>query len=88
MPCGREWLAVTNDKEGERVTKESNQDRVIKKMSELKQHPDVRDSGLQDAEILALQLYTGVHHPVNVHLWRSYKFCTTCCAQTHETRMY
>ncbi len=50
---------MTDDKEGERVTKESNQGRIIRKMAELKEHPDTRAAKLQEAEILALQLYTG-----------------------------
>ncbi len=52
---------MADDKEGERVTKESSQGRVIRKMTELKEHPDARAAGLQEAEILALQLYTGLH---------------------------
>ncbi len=56
----REWIALRDEKKGERLTLESKQGRMIRKMADLQEHPSTKAAGLQEAEILALQLYTGI----------------------------
>jgi hypothetical protein len=55
----REWRALRDENEGERLTREHKHGRVIRKMKDLMADPNVKEAGLQEAEVLALQLYTG-----------------------------
>ena len=57
---------MTDENERERLMREGGGNRVIRKMEELLEYPDTKDAGLQEAEVLALQLYTGIKWPLSL----------------------
>jgi hypothetical protein len=55
----REWLAVTDLMESNRLSSESMHGRKIQHIADLLVHDHAKQAKLTEPEILALQLYTG-----------------------------
>jgi hypothetical protein len=53
-------MALTDKDTREGINKEGKNGRTIGEIEDLKKHDDAKAAKLQEAEILALQLYTGL----------------------------